>query len=266
MLLGGDAATGRKAVSPATARRIFATLRAALNAAVRQRRLIYTPCQGVELPSEPRSEMKVWNAEQVRAFLTAAEGDRLAVLFRLCLLRGLRRGEACGLRWRDADFAASVLHIRQAAVCVGSVIELGPRKTLSGERTVSLDAGTLAALKAHRKVQNEERLAWAGAYDENDLVFARPDGTVERPNQATRRFGQIAKATGLLVIRLHDARHTAISLALEAGASMKEAQDLAGHSTYVLTANTYAHVSPETRTAGGDRVAALVDGPRLRAV
>ncbi len=107
------------------------------------------------------------------------------MLFRLILTRGLRRGEAVGLRGRDVDLAAGLLHVRPAAVLVGPDVQLGPPKTKSGERVVGIDAATVAALRSHRKRQNAERLAWAGAYDENDLVFAREDGMVERPDRVS---------------------------------------------------------------------------------
>ncbi len=66
------------------------------------------------------------------------------------------------------------------------------------------------------------------------------------------------------MIRLHEGRHSAATLALEAGASMKENQDLLGHSTYTLTADTYSHVSPAVCTASAERVAALIDRPTAR--
>lgn len=261
VLTTGDAKTGRKPVTVATSRRVFSTLRVALNSAVKKRQLVFSPCTGVELEPERREEAQVWNAAQVRAFLTAAGEDRLAVMYRLILTRGLRRGEAVGLRWRDVDLAAGVLRVRQAAVQVGRQLQMGPPKTKSGERVVSLDAGTGAKLRAHRKAQNEERLAWAGAYVDNDLVFAREDGSVERPDRVSRRFAVIAERAGLPVIKLHEGRHSAATLALEAGASMKEVQDMLGHSTYTLTADTYSHVSPAVRAEGAERVARLVDDP-----
>lgn len=260
VLTEGDPEVGRKPVGVATSRRVFATLRTALNAAVKQRRLTFNPCSGVDLAPEHRDEVKVWTAGEVGTFLAAASSERLALLYRLILTRGLRRGEAVALCWRDVDLAAGTLRVRQSAVQVGKTIIIERPKTSSSERVVSIDAATVTALKAHRKKQNAERLAWAGAYDETDLVFAQPDGTVERPDRVSRRFKQIATAAGLAVIRLHDGRHSAASLALESGSSMKEVQDLLGHSTYNLTANTYTHVSQTTRDAGAERVARLIEG------
>jgi hypothetical protein len=76
----------------------------------------------------------------------------------------------------------------------------------------------------------------------------------------------IAAAARLPVIRLHEGRHSAATLALESGASMKEVQDLLGHSTYHLTANTYSHVRPAVRAESAERVARLVDGQPVEAL
>jgi len=80
-LTTGDVNAGRRPVGVATSRRVFSTLRVALNAAVKKRMLAFSPCTGVELEPEHRGEADVWDADQVRAFLIAAKGDRLAVLW-----------------------------------------------------------------------------------------------------------------------------------------------------------------------------------------
>ena len=48
-------------------------------------------------------------------------------------------------------------------------------------------------------------------------------------------------------MRLHDLRHGAASLAHEAGADLKTLQDLLGHSSIVVTADTYTSVLPQTQ-------------------
>lgn len=256
----GDEKAGRKPVGVATSRRVFATLRSALNSAVKKKLLNYNPCAGVELEQEHRGRATAWNAEQARKFLAAAEGDRLAALFRLMLHRGLRRGEAIALRWSDVDLAARTVTVSQSASLVRGEVVIGRPKTAGSARVVSIGRDLVDALKAHRVGQNAERLAWAGAYDENNYVFAREDGTIERPDRVSGVFKAIASAAKLPAIRLHDTRHTAASLALESGASMKEVQDMLGHSTYALTADTYSHVQPEVRSESADRMEKYISG------
>jgi len=114
--------TGRgRPPTPGTLHRIRATLRAALNAAVREGLRTDNPARHVELPGprRPHAEVwtnqqitawreqgqrpivAVWTAQQLAAFLAAVADDRLHAMWWLIALRGLRRGEAAGLRWND---------------------------------------------------------------------------------------------------------------------------------------------------------------------
>lgn len=247
-------------VTSTTVRLVYTTLHSALSSAVKQHLIPYNPCQGIELEERHRPPAQVWTPEVVGAFLEHAEDaeDRLAVLYRLVLLRGLRRGEAVALRWRDVDLDGGFLEVRESAVDVAGTVVVGRPKSRAGERVVSLDAGTVEALRAHRKRQAAERLAWGEAYHDKDLVFAREDGSMERPDRVSRHFKQLASAAGLPPIKLHGGRHTAASLALEAGVALKTVSDQLGHSTTSITADLYTHVSKVVRDDAAERVAALV--------
>jgi integrase len=70
-------------------------------------------------------------------------------------------------------------------------------------------------------------------------------------------------ALGLPPIRLHDLRHGASSLALEADVDINVAQELLGHSSSVLTRDTYTSVSPRPAKEAAERTAAMV--PRRNA-
>src|SRR5207244_3016041 len=125
-------ATGHP-VTPATLARIRATLRAALNTAIRHGLITTNPARYVELPpalrphavvwtasrvahwraTGERPPVAVWTAAQIAQFLHAIRGDRLYAAFHLIALRGLRRGEAAGLRWCDVDLDEGVAVITQ---------------------------------------------------------------------------------------------------------------------------------------------------------
>jgi hypothetical protein len=61
----------------------------------------------------------------------------------------------------------------------------------------------------------------------------------------TRLFAKLVAASGLPPVTLHGLRHGATTVALAAGADLKVVQDQFGHSTIVLTADTYTSVLPE---------------------
>jgi integrase len=154
----GDVRTQPRAVSAATQQRILATLRAALNAAVRQRQLMFNPCQGVELAAGAPAERQRWTPEQAATFLAATAPDPLGLMFRLAVLRGLRRGELCGLRWASADLDAGVLVVDHTILELDGHLVDGEPKTKAGVRKVYLDAETAALLRDHRKGQLAARL------------------------------------------------------------------------------------------------------------
>jgi hypothetical protein len=68
----------------------------------------------------------------------------------------------------------------------------------------------------------------------------------------------LAAEAGLPPVRLHDLRHGAATLALAAGADLRTVQDQMGHSSIVLTADTYISVLPEVARAAAEKVAALI--------
>jgi integrase len=247
-----------------TQHHIYATIRAALNWAVRNRKLAFNPAAGVELETVPKHEVTVYDAEQIVRFLSATRDDRLAVGWRLILLLGMRRGEMLGLRWAGVhlDDEHPYLEVTDTVLQLGGKVIAGKPKTWAGERTVFLDPDTVGLLKAHRTAQASERLAWASAYADHDLVFAREDGTPYRPDQVSATFKKLAKAADLPVIRLHEGRHSAATLALASGEDIKKVSHLLGHSTTAITQNLYTHVTPKVAQDTVTRMARLIALPK----
>jgi len=285
--------------SDATRQRVRATLRSALNDAMRDGLIVVNPAALVRLPTgkrpkalvwtdervqrwtlaverleaveaddpareqleaaaQPPSPVMVWTPTQLGRFLDAAHNDRLYALWHLVAHRGLRRGEVCAVEWQDVDLDSGTLVVCRQLVQLGwDVIESAP-KSDAGRRTIALDAGTVAALRAHRRAQVAERLAWDAAWQETGKVFAREDGAALHPAQVTARFQDLAEAAGLPPVRLHDLRHGAASLMLAAGVPMKVVQETLGHSSSATTADTYTSVYPTVASEAAEAAAALV--------
>jgi len=257
--LPDDLRKRKKLVGIATQHRIRATLRGALNAAVkRPGMLAWNPCLAVELPPEKRDPARVWAPEQVAEFFDAADDDRLGLLYRVILLRGLRRGEACGLRWSDLDIASGHVRIAQTVLQIGGRIIFDTPKTRAGERWVSVGKDIARRFKAHRNLQRRERFAAGEAWLDHDLVFCRKDGRPLAPDRVSARFREIAAAAGLPVIKLHEARHTAATLGLEAGIDIKVMSDQLGHSTTRITEDLYTHVRMAVHDQAAEQIVSLI--------
>jgi integrase len=95
---------------------------------------------------------------------------------------------------------------------------VGETKTRRGRRQVNLTPRTVAALKAHRKRQLEQRVRLASLYEDRGLIFASEDGTPLNPeNLVKRSFKPLPERACLPKIRFHDLRHTCATLLLGRG-------------------------------------------------
>jgi integrase len=106
--------------------------------------------------------MRTWTAEQASSFLRAAAEDRLYGCWLLALVCGLRRGELAGLRWCELDPAQGTLAIveQRTTDADWNVVTTTPKGT--SRRTIDLGPQALAALQAHRRQTEAERLSGAG--------------------------------------------------------------------------------------------------------
>ncbi|MBL8927062.1 MAG: site-specific integrase [Pseudonocardia sp.] len=267
----------RPAPGPVTVRRVHATLRAALATAYKRQLVALNAAAHVDLPKVTRAKVRPWDPAELGRFLDSLGGERLGALFETIAGTGLRRGEACGLRWSDVDLGRGVLVVRQQLVqaktdqrcpSCGTVHKghtFGPPKTASGEdRVVELDGGTAGALLAWRLRQDEERAEWAAAYVDHGLVFCRENGNPLDLAAVTKRFGELCDVAGVRRVRLHDLRHGAASLLLAAGADMALVSKRLGHSSISITADTYSHLLEGVGRAAAERAAALVPRTRSR--
>jgi integrase len=286
-----------KPLSAARVARMFAPFRAAMNAAV-PTVIAVSPCAGVELPraarptllawTRPRedayraalaarvdgqaltaagqqaawaaaslrpSPVMVWMPGHASQFLDAIAGERLAALYCLAAFCGLRRDEVIGLAWTDVDLEQRTLVVRQTGGGEGP-------KSEAGVRVVPVPDRVIRALRAWRRQQAAERLAWGEAWQDNGRVFTREDGTPVPGQWVSVRFETLAFRAGLPPVRFHDLRHGAASLLKAAGVDTKLISAILGHSRTSFTDRTYVAVFPDVAAAAMDRAAAMIPDVR----
>jgi hypothetical protein len=114
-------------------------------------------------------------------------------------------GEAVTLEERVGEILdAGRVAVRRPRILVDYQVLVSEPKAAKGRRSLALDPVTVAALRAHRARQGEERLAVGSRYQDSELVFTRPDGTAVHPERFSDWFRQHVQAAGLPRIRLHD--------------------------------------------------------------
>ncbi len=252
---------GTGSLSPATVRRVHATLHRALKDAVRWSRLAVNPVDAADPPrgQSGQRDLPAWNAEQLAGFLSFVREDRLFALWRLLAMTGCRRGEALGLAWDDLDLEANTITIRRALVPLGDQVILSEPKTARGRRRIALDPATIAALQGHAARQADEQTRCAD-WVESGYIFTTEGGQPLDPHRVSRSFQRHLRAAALPRIPLHGLRHTYATLALGSGVNPRIVSGRLGHSTVALTLDIYSHVLPQADQDAAQRIAALVEG------
>ncbi len=249
-----DAALLQRGLAPATVRRAHATLRAALQDALRWRLIASNPAALVSPPRVPQREMKALGPEEARALLQAAQGTHLEALWVLAITAGLRQGELLALRWDDVDLGGgsvkvtgTLARVRREARADGETKTcqvIATPKTARSRRRVEIGTLAVDALRAHRRSQVGERLRSANLWTDKGLVFCGPTGGFLQPVSVSGELRRLLTAAGLPIIRFHDLRHTAATLLLSRDVNPKKVSEMLGHSTVAITLDTYSHVLP----------------------
>ncbi len=231
-----------------TVHAVVLILSAAFHDAIRWKKLHYNPCKDVQLPAPEKHEGVVLTPEQALALLTAVKGNPLECWLTVALATGMRRGELLALHWADIDFEAKTLKVRGTASYLPGpngekrrMVE-GTPKSKSSRRTIKLAQFAINALKEHRTKQLEQRLLAGAAWNDLGLIFCNKTGAYYGLATLGRHFKKLLNGAGLPDMRIHDLRHSAATLLLSMGVSLKVVQEILGHSNYTLTANIYGHV------------------------
>ncbi len=291
-LLGRRRTRNGTPLAAATIDRVRATHRSALNAAVREGLITASPLTHVRLPRPMRPHPVIWTDERVAAwrrdgirppvavwtlrqlitFLAGVEHDRLAALWWLMALRGLRRGEAAALHCDDLDSAARELTIGRQINALPGQLYCGPPKSRASSRTIALDEACARRLADHavredtgtrshlaaRQRRGDARARTGPGWREGRAMFTYADGRPVRPEYLTHRFRQLTRQLNLPPVRLHDLRHGAATLALASHADLKVIQQMLGQSSIVTTADTYTSVLPETAHRSAQATADMI--------
>jgi integrase len=258
-ILTGDVRQRARYVGGYAQLSVFAALREFLNYHLKvTHSILFNPIYAVELEPVEVNPVKVWTPEQVAHFLEFHRDDRLIFMWRLALLRGFRRGEMAGMGDDAFTPATASILVNVALIQIGTRLVWGKPKTRAGERTVGLDKGSVTAGKAHQSRGRRERLAAGPAWQDSGRMFTNEVGDALKPDWISRRFKAMAKEAGLPVIKLHAARHTAATLALQAKVDTKIVSEQLGHSTTRITEDLYQHVSVQMQVDAAETVVALL--------
>lgn len=235
--------------------RTFGVLASILDDAVRDRLILANPARGVgkgagtRLPRKTRKRNVYLTHAQVDALATSAgQWSTLVLTLAYC---GLRWGEATGLRVKDLDLLRKRATVDENAVAVGSEIIVGTTKGHK-RRSVPLPAFLVPMLAVQCEGKARE-----------DLLFPDDSGRhLARPHNVSGWFDKAVLQAQTPRVTPHDLRHTAASLAVQAGANVKALQRMLGHASAAMTLDVYADLFDDDL----DAVGAALDSARAASV
>lgn len=247
----------RGGLAAGTVRSIFGVLRAMLEVAVDQELLSRNPASRVKAPPERRREMRFLDPHEVHR-LSEAIDPRYRSLVLVGCYGGLRFGEMAALKRDRVDLTRGRVQVVEAVRELNNgTLYWGPPKTAAGTRSVALPATVVSALAAH--------LADKSLSGADNVVFSGPAGGVLRDGLFRSRVWRPAIVhAGLDGFRIHDMRHTAVALAVAAGAHPKAVQERLGHSSITMTLDRYGHLFPSLSddvATALDRLAQVANAP-----
>ena len=204
------------------------------------------PMHKVERP-KPRKdearhdEVEAYTVEEVRHILSCLDKEPLKwqVLVRLLIDTGIRRGECCGLQWKDIDFQENTVTIcGNLCYTPQKGVYLDTPKN-GRSRTVDVDPDIMALLRALRSEQAAQAIS--------SYVFTQ-DGSPKpmHPQSPTRYLKKFAKRYNVPDLHPHKLRHTFASIAITSGADVASVSEKLGHSDKAVTLRMYTHADQES--------------------
>lgn len=119
-------------------------------------------------------------------------------------------------------------------------------------------APLLAILQSHKAVQAAEKIAMDRAYHDEDLIFAKADGSPIAPWLFSSAFRNFMKRSGVRRIRFHDLRDTHASLLAKAGVPIEVISKRLGHSDISITYDRYITVYRDRDAEAAEAFAKIV--------
>ena len=212
-------------------RTIHAQLTAIFNHAVNFYNLPYNPARRAgTIGSEAVKEMDFWTKEEYLKFIEAVKEKPISYYaFQILYWCGLRLGELLALCASDIDTKNKVLHITKSYQRIGGKDVITDPKTPKSKRDVSIPDFLCGEL--------EQYLGMLYGYMPTDRIFQISKSYLHH------EMDRGAKAAGVKRIRIHDIRHSSVSLLINMGFTAVAIGNRVGHESADITYR-YAHMFP----------------------
>ena len=203
----------------------------------------------VDPPKKVPFHGQTYTVEESQKILALVSDTIFEIPITAMLFYGLRREEAIGLKWSNIDFENDILLIGHTVTETSidghlQMVKEDLTKNSSSYRSLPLVAPIKILLEEKKQSICEYKKLFKSGYckTDSDYVCVNEIGELIKPRTLSDNFKRIIKKNNIRNLRLYDCRHTAASIMLKNGVSMKQIQMILGHSDYSTTANIYSHL------------------------
>lgn len=204
-------------------------------------------------PAKP--EMKYFTLDEYRQFKSVIDDPMYAIIFDVLYWCGLRKGELQALKFTDIDFRENVIHIDKTYDYRNHIITTPKCRT--SYRDVMMTTDLRKSLFDY--IENCKRLA---GFKPDFYLFGID--TPIAPTTLDRKKSQYCRLAGVKQIRIHDFRHSHVSLLINHGINDFDISKRLGHSRDMVN-NTYGHwfkKSQENLVSKLDRISEIKPNSR----
>lgn len=223
-----------KGLSRTSQRYVLATLRKALNTAVKRRIISFNPISCVDLPKPSKFHSNVLNTEQLQVLFSACLEDFEYLPILLIITFGLRRGEALGLKWSDIDFKYKTIFIQRTATPAKGGYKFSPCKSQESIRKLILPDFLVSYLLTWKEKQKP--------CSDDEFIFTNSNGKLIPAMRINRNLSRLLAKYELPIIRVHDLRHSWATMMLSKEIHPKIVSSMLGYSDISITMNLYSHM------------------------
>ena len=197
-----------------------------------------------EYTKDKNDDDDFFSYDEVLVFLEAAKEHPLYELFYITVFFGLRREEVLGLKWSSINFRKKTLKITHTVTKGTNINRLNTTKTDASARKYPLSDSQIELLKYLKKQEDEYKVLFGNAYQDNDYIFKHPDGKLYHPDYPSKAFRKLIKRTPGLPqgITLHGLRKSCVSILVHDNMDLKSIQNWVGHKDIETTMKIYAEV------------------------
>lgn len=236
----------------ATVVKVYIILSGIFKRAYKTDKIDRNPMDKVDRPQPRKDEVKTdeveaYTVEELQHILSCLDQEPLKwrALVLLLIDSGMRRGECCGLRWENVDFASNKITVAgNLCYTAKKGVYLDTPKNRK-HRTIDVDPDIMALLRELRQQQSRQAIS--------SFVFTK-DNSPEpmHPQSPTRYLENFAERYGVADLHPHKLRHSFASVAITHGADVASVSEKLGHSDKAITLRMYTHANEESIKQAGN--------------